>query len=309
MRKPLLFSLLLALAGHAHAVSSIVDARLQERTNAVLSVMGFSVVPDLTSSSLSISNADTGNPSMTMSQLAGGFTVSNSIPLYLEGGAAYSRYDPYFAVTDGTETREVPFKWTSIMLNAGIGWDFPLTDKLKIRPLANFAYGHLESDASAFKYLFENQTGKEIAFINGGRMDAAGFGGSLMLDYEDYKPEREIDIEWRYSYVRLFNYESTADFAAGHSDSISTNLWARWRAPTGLTLMQRPLRYVLEFAHTTYFGSQADVLGFSSLSSAGAGIEFDTSVYDRIVTRVRLVGRYRFGENVSGFSTGLAVSF
>ena len=288
---------------------TLLDQKLQERTDAVLAVMGFSVVPDLTTSTLSISNTDTGNPQLTMSQLAGGFTISQDTPLYLEGGAAYSRYDPVFAVSDGTETREVPLKWTSVMLTAGVGWDFPMTDKLKLRPIANFAYGHLESDLSVAGRFLDHRTGEDVDFLNGGKLDALGYGGSMMLDYENYLPAREIDVEWRYSYVRLENYKSTSDFVDGQSNSISTSLWTRWRAPTPWQVMDRPLRYVLEAAHSTFFGDQGEVIGFDHLTSLGVGIELDSSKYDIIVTRTRLVFRYRFGQDVEGTAVGLAVSF
>lgn len=287
---------------------TLLDKKLQERTDAVLAMMGYSVVPDLTTSTLSISNTDTGNPQLTMSQLAGGFTISRDVPLYLEGGAAYSRYDPVFAVTNGSETRELPLKWTSMMLTMGIGWDFPLTDKLKLRPIANFAYGHLESDLSLAGRFLDYQTGEDVNFLDGGKLDSVGYGGSMMLDYEDYLPEREIDVEWRYSYVRLDTYESTDDFVEGSSDAISTSLWTRWRAPTPWQVMERPLRYVLEAAHSTFFGDQGE-LGFDQLSSLGVGIEFDSSKYDMIITRTRLVFRYRFGQDVEGTAVGLAVSF
>jgi hypothetical protein len=51
------------------------------------------------------------------------------------------------------------------------------------------------------------------------------------------------------------------------------------------------------------------MLGFNYLSSVGAGLEVDSSAYDMIVTRTRLVARYAFGENVKGFALGLAMSF
>lgn len=38
-------------------------------------------------------------------------------------------------------------------------------------------------------------------------------------------------------------------------------------------------------------------------------MELDVSKYERWVTRVRLVARYRFGPNVQGTSIGFAVSF
>ena len=73
--------------------------------------------------------------------------------------------------------------------------------------------------------------------------------------------------------------------------------------------MDRPLRYVLEAANTVYLGDQRGLLGFNNLSSVGVGIEFDSSKYDIMVSRTRVVARYAFGQNVRGFAVGLAVSF
>jgi hypothetical protein len=74
-------------------------------------------------------------------------------------------------------------------------------------------------------------------------------------------------------------------------------------------MLERPLRYVLEFAHTTFVGDLDGVLGFNYLSSLGVGLELDSSAYDIHVTRTRLMARYKVGENVRGWSVGLAVSF
>ena len=75
------------------------------------------------------------------------------------------------------------------------------------------------------------------------------------------------------------------------------------------TLLDRPLRYVLEGARTEYLGAQRGQLGFSNLNSLGLGIELDSSKYKVLVTRTRLVARYMFSNNTSGYSLGLAMSF
>ena len=77
----------------------------------------------------------------------------------------------------------------------------------------------------------------------------------------------------------------------------------------GSTCWSGALRYVLEFAHTQFLGDLRGVLGFDWLTSVGAGLELDSSKYDIIVTRTRLLLRYKFGNNVEGWSVGLAVSF
>jgi hypothetical protein len=140
-------------------------------------------------------------------------------------------------------------------------------------------------------------------------MNAYGLGGSLMLDYEHVSPEKEIDVEWRYTNIRLQTFGNTADSVKGESSAEATSLYGRYRAPTGYSALDRPLRYVLEAAHTTYLGSQRGLLGFNHMSSIGAGFELDSSAYDVFVTRTRLVARYAFGQNVRGFAVGLAMSF
>lgn len=287
----------------------LTEAKLQQRVNGVLALMSYSVVPDLASSSLSISSPDTGDPTIAMSQVAGGFTVSQSFPLYLEGGLAASRYDPTFYASRGNEERPIPAKWNNGALTGGIGWDFPLIPDLKFRPIVNVALGRVASDLAIARALLGPNGGPEFDFLDRGHLTAYGFGGSLMLDYERYRPEDEIDVELRYTNIRLQSRSSSSLAVQGHADAITASLWSRYRAPTGFTAMERPLRYVLEYAYTRYLGDQAGVLGFSSLNSVGIGLELDSSARDLFITRTRLVLRHMFGHAVSGFSVGLAVSF
>jgi hypothetical protein len=288
---------------------SLINGNLQKRVNGVLAMMGYTLFPDVTTSSLSIKNAASGDPSFTIAQLGGGYTVSKSFPLYLEGNAAFSRYDPVFIATNGTEQREIPAKWTTLTGTVGVGWDFPLTRELVLRPMANFTLGHVESDASVAARGIQFQTGQEISFLENGRLNAVGLGGSLMLDYEHYRERYEIDVEVRYTNIYLQSLPGTSEGLQGSALSQNLNLWSRWRAPIGLTALHRPVRYVLEFTFSHYFGNQDDVLGFNNLCSLGAGLELDSSYYTKLFSRVRLMGRYRFGENVSGYSIGLGISF
>ncbi len=284
---------------------------LQKRANGVLAIMSFSIVPDITTSALSIGTGTgsvSGSSEFSMSQLGGGDTISKSVPIYLEGVLAWSRYDPTFVATQGAESRTIPTKWNSVSATGGIGWDFKLTDELKLRPIFNFALGNVTSDLRAASWYVGRQTGKDINFLDKGSLNAYGLGGSLMLDYEHYRPGYEVDVELRYSDLRLQSFDSSAA-VQGHATAQSANLWARYRAPTGFVMLQRPLRYVLELTHSEFLGDQRGILGFDRLTSVGAGLELDSSAYNVIITRTRLVGRYVFGNNVSGFSVGLAVSF
>jgi hypothetical protein len=281
---------------------------LKKRTDAFMTITGYSLTPDVTTGSLSITDKGGENQNLQMISLGGGDRISANFPLYLEGTVAFNRYNPTFTDGIGNTSITVPVNWNGITGTGGVGWDFPLTDSLRIRPIANIMLGHVESDLSIAGRIIENKTGVDLQFLNGGRMNTYGLGGSLMLDYEDYKPEREYDAELRYTNIALNTFDSSAA-VQGSADSQSLGLWARARYPTPLTVLERPLRAVFEVAHTEFLGQLRGALGFDSLSSVGTGVEIDRSASDPMFSRVRLVFRYQFGQNVRGTSIGLAASF
>ena len=287
----------------------MIGTALQKRVNGALSMMQYTVSPDVTTSSLSISSAESDKNGMYLSQLGGGFTWSPSFRLYLEGNAAYSRYDPKFVLTQGTDQRRIQVQWNSIVGTVGVGWDFPLAQELVLRPVANFTLGRVSSDLTIGANLIEGETGKEINFLDNGYLNSVGYGGSLMLDYEHYREAYEIDVEVRLTDIYMESFGGTSEAVEGSAWAQSLGLWTRWRAPTGLKALDRPVRYVLEYAFTHYFGPDGDMLGFNNLNSLGAGIELDIGKWERIISRLRLMGRYRFGQNVSGYGVSLGISF
>jgi hypothetical protein len=284
---------------------------LKKIADGTLTLMAFTVLPDITTSSLSISNANTDNPGIWQTTFGGGFTIGKKYPLYIEGSIGYSRYDPEFIATSGQEQRWIPIKWNSFATTGGIGWNFPLTanEELKLRPIFNFTLGYVTTDVALGQDLLNLTYDLDLNLIDDGRMNAYGLGGSVVLDYKRYRVDYEIDVEARYTLIRLQTYGGTTEYFEGSSETNSFNLWARWRAPIGVTFLKRPLRYVLESSFTAFFGPQRGALGFDNLASVGAGIELDTSAYRVIISRARMIGRYIFGDNLSGYSLGLAVSF
>jgi hypothetical protein len=300
---------ILLASSTARSDFTVTGTRLQERVNGVLSLMQYNLAPEITASSLSISGGDAGTTGLSMGAVGGGFTWSKSFPLYLEGNLAYTRYDPTFIATNGTETRPIPVKWNSLSGTVGIGWDFPMARELTLRPMANFTLGRVTSDLEIAGRLIEGETGREIDFLRNGHLNAVGYGGSVMLDYEHYREEYEIDVETRLTNIWLESYGGTSEAVEGSALAENVGVWARWRAPTGLRALDRPVRYVTEFAYSYYFGPNGDMLGFNHLTSLGFGLELDTRAFDRIVTRWRLIARYRFGQNVTGWSFGLGMSF
>jgi hypothetical protein len=295
-------------AGAQIAGRAIDSVNLQRLANGVLGLMSYTVAPDVTTSSLAVENAATANPGLMMTQFGGGFTWSKSTPLYLEGNAAYARYDPTFVATDGAAQRPVPVKWNSVSATGGIGWDFPLAPHWTLRPIVNFTLGYVTSDLNVAKWWLENNTDIDLEFLDKGQLKARGLGASLMLDYEKFAPDADVDVELRYTNVELRSYSDTNAAVQGRASADSASIWARRRVPTGWVVWERPVRYVLEGAYTRFLGTQKDV-GVDRMASLGVGLELDSSAYDIWATRWRGVLRYKFGPDISGWSLGLAISF
>ena len=287
----------------------LVGANLKKRADAIVGLMSFMLTPDVTTGSISLSNEPTGNPDIALTTLGGGFTLSKDTPLYVEGTLGYSRYDPTFIASDGQLESPLRVKWNTVSITGGIGWDFPVARELKLRPIFNFSLGRVKSDIALGSALLENQTGDDFDFLDKGTLDVYGLGGTLMLDYERYLDENEIDIELRYTHIQLQSFSDAPAAVQGSADAQSLGFWFRWRAPTSITAMQKPVRYVLEASHTSFFGDMRGALGFDALNSLGVGFELDSSEHEIIVTRTRLIFRYQFGDNVEGTSVGFAISF
>ncbi|CAM2165826.1 Autotransporter domain-containing protein [Paraburkholderia sacchari] len=289
--------------------NTVVGGNVKQHADAVLAIMTYTTVPDVTTSNLSVNSGSTGNPGFGQTQFGGGFTLSKSFPLYLEGTLAYSRYDPIFIATDGAQQRAIPTKWNTFSGTVGIGWDFRIADELVFRPILNGTLGRVSSDLKVGQTIFNHVTDRNLEFLENGSLDAYGYGGSLMLDYEHYRENYEIDAELRATDIYLRSFGGSSAAVQGSAMAQQISLWTRWRAPTGWHALDRPIRYVLEGAYSHYFGDSAGVLGFNDLTSLGVGLELDSSKYPIIITRTRAMVRYVFGHNVHGVSFGFAMSF
>src|ERR1700758_3492952 len=179
---------LLSLPVHAQQTSgqqlssqTVIGGNVKQHADAVLAVMSYTTVPDVTTSSLSINNGTSGNPGFGQSQLGGGFTISRSFPLYVEGTLAYSRYDPTFVATDGAQQRPLPTRWNTFSSTVGIGWDFRITNELVFRPILNGTIGRVSSDLKLGQSVVNHVTDSNLQFLQNGSLDAYGYGGSVVL--------------------------------------------------------------------------------------------------------------------------------
>jgi hypothetical protein len=316
----LLLLLLAALAplpaaaqGDGRVITGIPGYSLQQVANGVMGLLGYNVIPDTTASSLSISRGSQDDTGLQTTQFGLGFTVDPDFPLYLEGFLGYSRYDPRFVFSEGEKKSVLPTRWNNVSGTIGVGWDFPIIEGLVFRPILNASLGHVETDVSLIGRLLELKLNRDLAFLDRGRMNAYGLGGSLMLDLNIPRPGYEIDLELRYTDIRLSTFGDTSSLVRGESEAKAFNIWGRVRWPMDAEMFGRPLRWVVDLSHSRFLGDQV-ALGFDHLTKVGGGIEmnvgrYELGVWDFNMQSIRIVARYLFGQNVSGASIGLAVSF
>lgn len=288
--------------------SALTTENLKKETNGALAVLGFSVVPNETATAINL-DAGGGDVRFRAQQLGGAFTWSDDFPLYLEGFIGAARYDPKYVFEDTGSDVGVSAKWDSYSVTGGVGWDFRLADELVLRPIANLSFGHVKSDTDLTASLLVEDD-PELLFLQDGELNAIGFGGSLMLDWEHYRENYEVDVELRYTHIRLQTIGGTSNLLEGHSDAIALGLWTRLRVPLGVDVFDSPLRGVAEFSASGFFGDQADALDTPVLGQAGAGIEFDFAKVEWLpVDRARIMGRYLMGKHLYGFALGIGITF
>ena len=298
---------------NGRVITGIPGYSLQQAADGVLGLLGYNVIPDVTASSLSISRGGQNDTGLQTTQFGLGFTVDPDFPLYLEGFLGYSRYDPRFIFSEGAQKSVLPTRWNNVSGTIGVGWDFPIIEGLVFRPILNASLGHVETDVSLIGRLLELKFNRELAFLDRGRMNAYGLGGSLMLDLNIQRPGYEVYLELRYTDIRLSTFGDTSSLVRGESEAKTANVWGRVRWPMDAEMFGRPLRWVVDFSHSRFFGDQV-ALGFDHLTKVGGGIEmnvgrYELGVWDFNMQTIRIVARYLFGNNVSGASIGLAVSF
>lgn len=296
----------------AQSLQDILFGRVQRQAQGALAVFGISAIPSETASTLvlEISTENQSRDEFVAAQLGGGFTLSDSAPLYLEGYVGYNRYDPTLLLTRGAEVSRLPLKWTSVAATGGIGWDFNITDDLILRPMAHVAVGRVQSDLSVAGTIIADRLGLDVSFLQSGGFWVGGLGGSLGLEYNRrWENDYEVDATLRYTHLRLEPVAGDNDLSAS-ADAATAALWTRLRVPTGLDLFKRPVRYVFEASGSYLPGDQGKALQADWLGQVGAGGEIDLEkTFVPFLTTTRLVARYTFGENLTGFSIGIAASF
>lgn len=292
-------------------LEGIIGGGVEQQATAALAVLGLTAVPNETASTLFLDGGSGGDDfDYSSGQIFGGFTISDDYPIFFEGLIGGARYSPNVVAEDSDGDVVLPLKWTSVAATGGLGYDFALAENLALRPIFNFSLGYVVSDSTVIAKFLESNTDLDFGDLVSDGMVAGGLGGSLMLEYNLRSPDYDLDITVRHTTMEFIPVAGSSDIEA-NATAISTTNWNRLRVPiSDWRVMGNPVRSVWEASFSHLPGDQGRALNTDWLAQLGAGIEIDsTDTWVPIITRTRLVGRYAFGEELEGYSIGLAVSF
>jgi hypothetical protein len=306
------FLMMGAAAPQAQRLDEVLGRQIEARASGALALLGLAAVPSETASTLFLDTGQEGNrgTDFRAGQFGGGFTWSDEIPLYLEGYIGWNRYDPVFLFSDGSQQRRTEAKWNSFALSGAVGWDFKITENLVLRPMGLVALGAVASDVTVGGLVLGNRLDKNVDFLRNGSLTAGGLGGALAVAYNKrWDNDWEVDVILRHTHLYLEPIGGDRDVTAS-ALAITTGLWSRLRVPTGYRAFDRPVRAVGEFSLGNYAGDQGEIFNTPWLAQIGFGGEIDVSE-TKIpwATTSRLMLRFTKGDNLEGFSIGLAVSF
>jgi hypothetical protein len=298
--------LLFWLSATFGAAAQTLDTDFDSRTGQVragLAALGLATAPLAYNALLFLERVRPGDLDFASGQLGAWGTPFEGSNLYLEGFVSTQYYTPAFKIAD-TENRIEDVKWRSVASTTGVGWSFPLTERLSLRPMVNAALGRITSNSEIVAH------GTQTDFIAGDAVEAFGYGGSLSLDYSYQTEARQIEMRLRHVRMRHVAIGKTDD-PGSDTDTVVTSAIARHRMPIGdLRLAGGRVRWAVEGTYARYDGDTGDILGLPWIVRIGTGLEFETGHLGRFAPpRVRTMVRYVFGEDFEGIGFGAGLVF
>ncbi|WP_171127198.1 MULTISPECIES: autotransporter domain-containing protein [unclassified Ruegeria] len=305
--------LVCSIAASSAAAQSLDDGSgydVRDNIKGALAILGISAAPNESASVLLLDkNVQNGDDyDLRGGQFGGGFRVSEDIPVYLEGYIGFTNYDPEFLLSGVSTSTSILSHWTSVAATGGIGWQFDINENWKIRPMINLSIGRVQSDSSIAAQVISSILDADLDFLSDGGITALGYGGSLVAEFNRrWANDYELDLRFRHTHIIL---EPLDTDLVGQAEAISTVAWSRVRVPTGVRVFSQPTRWVGEVSASYIPGDQGIVLDSEWLAQLGAGIELDLSKNDSAwVEELRLMARIAKGDNIEGYSVGVAIKF
>jgi len=203
----------------------------------------------------------------------------------------------------------VASRWQASSLTGGLLVDIPLAENLRMTPGLDVGVAVLKNTAqyygaaTALSPLFD---GLVFNWETRARLVTPNLG----LDWTTRDGERKTLLSGHLSWSWIESYAET-DPALGFSQSAGVvSLRGEHGGPTGMSVVARPIDWLVIGSVSRLLGDNSDVLGFSELYELGVGMEIPFARNDAGGSnRARLTASYLFGSGIKGWTIGLGARF
>lgn len=198
--------------------------------------------------------------------------------------------------------------WTTFGLTGGLFGEFPLGGGFTIAPGIDLNVARLESDADysgGAKLLKPYVDGPLFNWHTESFLAAP----NLRLTWSREEAGHRIGVDGHASWSRITSFRES-DSMLDFTETMGTySLRADYAAPAGMTLLARPVDWVVLAGYSGFWGTNRNALGFETVAEVGAGIEVPVSKTPEKQTRARLTCSSLFGEDIRGWSAGFGLRF
>jgi len=199
-------------------------------------------------------------------------------------------------------------KWTAYSLTGGLFAKIDLGSGFTLAPGLDLSVARLENSADYMGGATLLQPFLDNLLFNW-HTNAYLVTPNLGLTWKLVEADRRVSVGAHVSWSWISSFEAS-DPAIGFNETMGVySIRADYAAPTGMTVFQRPLDWVVLASYAGFFGGNRHALGFTSVAEIGAGVEIPISKSSLNPKRVRISASYLFGDHVTGWTVSLGLRY
>jgi hypothetical protein len=235
--------------------------------------------------------------------------LADNVDLFWRGGGSYSRMRSRFPTSaSGPGPNEIVSTWRAFGATAGLLAKIRLGDEFTLLPAFDIGVARLENhgrysgSANALKPFLDGR-------LFGWHTEATLVTPNLGLEWVRKHDERTSSVRLHAAWSRIATFGEADPALKFREFAGVASIRGEHIAPTSLRVAERPLHWVAFGGYSSFFGPNRGVLGFSSVSEFGLGLEVPLVPGDPASRRLRFSGSYLVGPNVQGWSVGVVMLY
>ena len=274
-------------------------------------IIGLAATPDIAAASYEV-DSDANKPKVDVFRLpyqAKWTALSPDTDLYWRVAGGYLRLKDDFNVNlPAHETGTIGSKWTAYSASGGLLAKIRLGNGFTLEPALDVGVARLENSAS-----YDDNAAVLKPLLNGILFDwqtnAWLVTPSIALGWATTFGEAKATVRGHVARSWISSFDESDSTQSFNETANIYSIRADYARPTGITIADRAMNWVIYGGYAGFFGANSDALGFTSVAEVGGGVEVPLAADRPQGERVRLAAGYLFGPDVRGWTIGLSIQY